>query len=104
MRAGGGISSKEIEDEFRAVSSLCMSTAFMLKVHDNLVEVLQNGKLPGSPYYFLEEGSVSKGLPQSDGKAGAADLIAAVTEASQVCEDMWFRDTIKFLSERAVAR
>jgi hypothetical protein len=49
MRAGGGVTLKEIENEFRAVSSLCMND-----VQENIVEVLRHGELPNSPFFFLD--------------------------------------------------
>jgi hypothetical protein len=43
----------EIENEFRAVSSLCMNN-ISHSIHTNIVEVLWHGELPDSPYFFLD--------------------------------------------------
>jgi hypothetical protein len=49
MRAGGRLTLKDIEGEFRAVSNLCMENP-----HKNIVQVLRYGALPDSPNFFLD--------------------------------------------------
>lgn len=51
MKAGGGMTSKEIENEFRAVSNLCMN------IHKNIVQMLNRAhyRLPShrnDPFIF----------------------------------------------------
>jgi serine/threonine protein kinase len=39
----------DIKNELRAVEKLCVH-----ETHPNIVKVLRHGKLPNSPYYFLD--------------------------------------------------
>jgi serine/threonine protein kinase len=49
LRPFGGITQEDIENEARAITKLCGQGQ-----HNNIVEVLQHGKLPNSPYYFID--------------------------------------------------
>jgi serine/threonine protein kinase len=49
LRPFGVITQEDIENEARAITKLCGQ-----EQHNNIVEVFQHGKLPNSPYYFID--------------------------------------------------
>jgi serine/threonine protein kinase len=82
LRPFASLSDDEILNEFRAIKKLCIENS-----HENLVAVYRYGKLPDSPYYYIDmefcdlnlheciyeyerkDHSAFKGLSQLDTKA-----------------------------------
>lgn len=48
IRPFGAIKWEHVRNEIRAIAKLCVCR------HENIVQVLTHGRVPGSPYYFID--------------------------------------------------